>query len=101
MITGKALLVVWFLCSAQNYAQPTQAAFLTQTVTLEDQTTVKFEIWYGCWLRPAHLIADYPPGILLGKKDTRRVISCQCSRAHPNLHPQSLVGCTSPQKTSP
>jgi hypothetical protein len=22
------------------------AAFLTQTVTLEDQTTVKFEIWY-------------------------------------------------------
>lgn len=22
------------------------AAFLTQTVTLDDQTTVKFEIWY-------------------------------------------------------
>ena len=26
-------------------SQPREAAFLTQTVTLEDQTTVKFEIW--------------------------------------------------------
>lgn len=32
--------------SITNEYRPTPAAFLTQTVTLEDQTTVKFEIWY-------------------------------------------------------
>lgn len=46
MTIGRALSVVRIMYIAK-YPVPEarQAAFLTQTVTLEDQTTVKFEIW--------------------------------------------------------
>ena len=51
MITGKAPSEVR-IAQAQNRPivdehRCTTAAFLTQTVTLDDQTTVKFEIWYS------------------------------------------------------
>jgi len=48
MIIERVPLVVWsFLQNAWKLFYPynSPAAFLTQTVTLEDQTVVKFEIW--------------------------------------------------------
>lgn len=49
MTTGKALLAVrglrLLLRGSGAQLLCIAAAFLTQTVTLEDQTTVKFEIW--------------------------------------------------------
>jgi hypothetical protein len=40
---GGMYLVQMYVLILNSFA--TTAAFLTQTVTLEDQTTVKFEIW--------------------------------------------------------
>lgn len=49
MTTGKARLVVrepeYILINANPEPPLVLAAFLTQTVTLEDNTTIKFEIW--------------------------------------------------------
>lgn len=49
------------------------AAFLTQTVTLDDQTTVKFEIWYILKLEWYVSITHYSIGIPQVKNDTRYV----------------------------
>jgi hypothetical protein len=46
MITGRAQLEVCLLCASSFCSTHViSAAFLTQTVTLDSQTTVKFEIW--------------------------------------------------------
>jgi hypothetical protein len=45
MIIGKARLEVRHISVTRSFSNTRAAAFLTQTVTLEDQTTVKFEIW--------------------------------------------------------
>lgn len=42
-IGGMYLVQMYVLSYIELFA--TIAAFLTQTITLEDQTTVKFEIW--------------------------------------------------------
>jgi len=49
MIIGKAQLeagILCMLCKRECSYVCGTAAFLTQTVNLEDGTTVKFEIWY-------------------------------------------------------
>ena len=50
MITGKAPSEVRTTCSGSvptdSPVSARLAAFLTQTVNLEDGTSVKFEIWY-------------------------------------------------------
>ena len=49
MIIGKAqseARIVCILCKRECSYVCRTAAFLTQTVNLEDGTTVKFEIWY-------------------------------------------------------
>ncbi|EIW87089.1 GTP-binding protein RAB5 [Coniophora puteana RWD-64-598 SS2] len=52
---GKSSLVLRFVKDQfDDYRESTiGAAFLTQTVTLDDQTTVKFEIWYVSNKSPA------------------------------------------------
>lgn len=49
MIIGKAQLearILYILCKRGCSYVSRTAAFLTQTVNLDDGTTVKFEIWY-------------------------------------------------------
>jgi hypothetical protein len=50
MIIGKAQLgarILCLICMRECSYVCRTAAFLTQTVNLEDGTTVKFEIWYA------------------------------------------------------
>ena len=56
MITGRVPSEVCDLRLVRcSVPEARQAAFLTQTVTLEDQTTVKFEIWW------VHLLWSFLP----------------------------------------